>query len=123
MDAYVDVLRPAITAAAQPAAAPSLTIVYRRSATLTDTEREVVWSFFSRFVERDRRAFEDKLARTREVFLGYRRGHELVAFGAVDVLERTVDGRTHGILFTPWAALHPSTAVPAARRPGRRRRG
>jgi hypothetical protein len=58
-------------------------------------------------VERDRRAFEDKLARTAEVFLGYRNGDELVAFGAVDVLERSVEGRTHGILFTHWAALHP----------------
>jgi hypothetical protein len=95
------------TKLAAPAAELPLRIVYRRSAALTEADREAVWSFFSRFVERDRRAFEDKLASTREVFLGYRRRDELVAFGAVDVLERSVEGRTHGILFTHWAALHP----------------
>jgi hypothetical protein len=58
-------------------------------------------------VERDRRAFEDKLARTHEVFLGHVDTGELVAFGAVDTFEREIEGRTHGILCTHWAALDP----------------
>ena len=95
------------TRLAAPGAEPAFAITYRRSVTLTEAEREAVWSFVSRFVERDRTAFEDKLARTREVFLGYRRGREMVAFGAVDLIERAIDGRTYGLLVTHWAALHP----------------
>lgn len=90
-----------------PPAEPSLRFTYRRTGTLTDAEREAIWSFLHRFVERDRRTFADKLARTHEVFLGYLPGDELVAFGAVDTVERAIDGTSHTVLYTHWAVLDP----------------
>lgn len=85
----------------------SLRLDYRRPSTLSAAERDAVWSLLSRSVQRDRGAFEDKLARTQEVFLGHDERGMLVAFGAVDVVEAEREGRAETVLYTHWAVIHP----------------
>jgi hypothetical protein len=84
------------------------TLRYASPTDLTARERDGLWAFFSRFVRRDRDAFEAKLLASDEVFLGTAADGALVAFGAVDVLESHVLGAKHGVLMTNWAALDPS---------------
>jgi hypothetical protein len=84
------------------------TLRYASPTDLTPRERDRVWSFFRRFVRRDRDAFEAKLLACDEVFLGTAADGALVAFGAVDVLETTVLGVRQGVLMTSWAALDPA---------------
>ncbi len=87
---------------------PQLRVTYQRAADLTADEREVIWNLFSRSVQRNRGDFEDKLARTGEVFLGRARDGSLVAFGAVDVIEVDVGHGTETLLYTNWAAIDPA---------------
>jgi hypothetical protein len=87
---------------------PLARLRYASPAELTPRERDRLWFFFRRFVRRDRDAFEAKLLTCDEVFLGTGADGELVAFGAVDVLETTVCGVRQGVLMTRWAALDPS---------------
>ncbi len=92
---------------AAPGGAPRVRLGYHRTSTLTGAERDAIWALLERSVQRDRSAFEAKLARTEEVFLGRLPSDELVAFGAVDTLEDTIEGRTHALLYTHWAMLDP----------------
>lgn len=87
---------------------PRVRVAFRAPADLTPAERDAVWSLLARSVERDRRAFEDKLARVGEIFLGHLPSGELVAFGAVDVIEVERGGRTSALLYSHWAVLDPS---------------
>lgn len=73
---------------------------------LQQQEVDDVWTFFSRFVRRDRAAFEKKLATVQEVFLGTSDGR-IVAFGAWDASVVDVDGHPHGVLMTHWGAIDP----------------
>ena len=86
---------------------PRVRLAYRRPATLTAEERDAIWSLLDRSVQRDRSAFEAKLAMVGEVFLGYLPTNEIVAFGAVDVIEVEHEGRTHALLYTHWAVYDP----------------
>ncbi len=74
---------------------------------LQQRDLDELWAFFSRFVRRDRSAFEQKLATVHEVFLGTE-GGRIVAFGACNTDVVDVDGRPHGVLTTHWAAIDPS---------------
>lgn len=86
---------------------PRIRITWRAPSALTAAEREDVWSLVARSVQRDRRAFEEKLGLTGEAFLGHLPTGELVAFGAVDAVEAEVAGRTEAVLYTHWAVLDP----------------
>jgi hypothetical protein len=86
---------------------PRVRVTYRRPATLTPAERDAIWSLLTRSVQRDRRAFEDKLARIDEVFLGHLPTNELVVFGAVDVVEVDHERRTDALIYTHWAVIDP----------------
>jgi hypothetical protein len=86
---------------------PRVRVVRRPRASLTPAEREAVWSLIERSVQRDRRTFEDKLARIDEVALGYLPTDELCAFVAVDVVEVEHEGQTVAFLCSHWAFLDP----------------
>lgn len=86
---------------------PRMRVTYRPAAALTVHEREAIWALLARAVRRDRDAFEEKLARTGEVFLGRSRDGELVAFGAVDVIEADVGRGVETLLYTHWATIDP----------------
>ena len=88
-------------------AVSSIRVQYRDPSTLEKSDLDRIWSFFQRFVERERVPFEKKLLSTSEVFLGEDAAGDLVLFGAVEVLTRAWEGESYGMLFTHWAALDP----------------
>ncbi len=83
-------------------------VTYHPASSLSAHERDVIWALLSRSVRRNRADFEEKLARTREVFLGRSRDGTLVAFGAVDVIEADVGAGVEPLLYTNWAAIDPA---------------
>lgn len=89
-------------------------IQYVRPARLTTKDREEIWSFFSRYVRRDRSAFLAKLGRVDEVFLCRNQAGQIAAFGAVEIIEGDVGGR-YAAVVSHWAAFDPEargTSIP-----------
>lgn len=79
---------------------------YSPTPSLSSAEIEEIWQFYRRFVRRERSAFVPAILNTTEIFRVRRDGH-LVAFGAVRLLEVSVDGSVHDIIYTCWAMVDP----------------
>jgi hypothetical protein len=86
----------------------TLQVHYRAPSQFTVAELDEIWQFFSRFVQRSREAFEAKLSRCEEVFLGRTTDGRLAAFGAIDALSIPANGEIHGVIVTHWTSLDPS---------------
>lgn len=81
---------------------------YRAPGSLDAAERDELWTFISRFADYDRTTWEHRLLTCEEIFLGRDRRGTLQAFGAINVLLTTWQGRTHGLLFTSVTAVDPA---------------
>lgn len=85
--------------------AKGATVRHLRLAELTASEREEVWSCYSRFVERPREDFERKLERASNVNLYRHAGGELLGFEAYRILRVRVEGRTCVVVYTMFVDL------------------
>lgn len=77
-------------------------IVFRPVASLSDTDRDAIWAFASRYVDTTRELFERSIRQKQQIGLAYadRRGAELVAVVTIDVAAVEVDGRKVVRIFT-----------------------